>query len=36
MLRNEFTKQALRYLQITLGALIVCLGFNLFIIPAIC
>ena len=34
MLRNEFAKQAKRYLQITLGALIVCLGFNLFIIPA--
>lgn len=34
MLRNELAKQAKRYLQITLGALIVCLGFNLFIIPA--
>ena len=34
MSRNALKKQALRYLQITLGALIVCLGFNLFIIPA--
>ncbi len=34
MTKNELRKQTIRYLQITLGALIVCLGFNLFIIPA--
>ena len=34
MTKNELRKQTMRYLQITIGALIVCLGFNLFIIPA--
>ncbi|WP_295158791.1 YitT family protein [Selenomonas sp. AE3005] len=34
MKKNELRKQTVRYIQITLGALIVCLGFNLFIIPA--
>ena len=34
MTRNKLKKQLARYTQITLGALIVCLGFNLFIIPA--
>ena len=34
MTKNELRKQTVRYIQITLGALIVCLGFNLFIIPA--
>ena len=34
MKNNELRKQTVRYIQITLGALIVCLGFNLFIIPA--
>ena len=34
MTSNVLKKQVARYTQITLGALIVCLGFNLFIIPA--
>ena len=30
----ELKKHLLRYIQIAVGCLIVCLGFNLFIIPA--
>lgn len=31
---NNFKKHAMRYAQITLGCFIICMGFNLFIIPA--
>lgn len=31
---NSLRKHTLRYLQITLGCFIICMGFNLFIIPA--
>lgn len=34
MNQNIWRKHALRYLQITMGCLLVCLGFNLFLIPA--
>lgn len=34
MNQNLWRKHAMRYLQITIGCLLVCLGFNLFLIPA--
>ena len=34
MNQNLWRKHAMRYFQITLGCLLVCLGFNLFLIPA--
>lgn len=34
MNQNLWRKHVMRYFQITLGCLLVCLGFNLFLIPA--